>query len=76
MKKNIWSKYHIVFLFSVCGFIFSCKSIKPIESEKDKKIINTKKLVDSIKHYECKAKWIKLKVKLTSNLKMKSWKSH
>ena len=61
MKKNIWSKYHIVFLFSVCGFIFSCKSIKPIESEKEKKIINTKKLVDSIKHYECKAKWIKLK---------------
>ena len=61
MRKNIWSKYHIVLLFSVCGFILSCKSIKPVENEKDKKILNTKKLVDSIKHYECEVEWIKLK---------------
>ena len=43
------------------GFILSCKSIKPVENEKDKKILNTKKLVDSIKEYECEVEWIKLK---------------
>ena len=40
-EKNIWSKYHIVLLF-LSGFILSCKSIKPVENEKDKKILNTK----------------------------------
>ena len=43
------------------GFILSCKSIKPVENEKDKKILNTKKLEDSIKEYECEVEWIKLK---------------
>ena len=61
MRKNIWSKYHIVLLFFMGGFILSCKSIKPVENEKDKKILNTKKLVDSIKEYECEVEWIKLK---------------
>ncbi|MEC7945059.1 MAG: DUF4292 domain-containing protein [Bacteroidota bacterium] len=61
MRKNIWSKYHTVLLFFVGGFILSCKSIKPVENEKDKKILNTKKLVDSIKEYECEVEWIKLK---------------
>ena len=61
MRKNIWSKYHIVLLFFVGGFILSCKSIKPVENEKDKKILNTKKLVESIKEYECEVEWIKLK---------------
>ena len=55
------SKYHIVLLFFMGGFILSCKSIKPVENEKDKKILNTKKLVDSIKEYECEVEWIKLK---------------
>lgn len=61
MRKNIWSKYHIVLLFFMGGFILSCKSIKPVENKKDKKILNTKKLVDSIKEYECEVEWIKLK---------------
>ena len=61
MRKNIWSKYHTVLLFFVGGFILSCKSIKPVENEKDKKILNAKKLVDSIKEYECEVEWIKLK---------------
>ncbi len=61
MRKNIWSKYYTVLLFFVGGFILSCKSIKPVENEKDKKILNTKKLVDSIKEYECEVEWIKLK---------------
>ena len=57
----MWSKKHIVLLFFMSGFILSCKSIKPVENEKDKKILNTKKLVDSIKKYECEVEWIKLK---------------
>ena len=61
MRKNIWSKYHIVLLFFMVGFILSCKSIKPVENEKEKKILNTKKLEDSIKEYECEVEWIKLK---------------
>ncbi len=61
VKKNMWNKYPLSLVLFVSLLILSCTSLKSVPNEKEIKILSTKKLVDSIKHYECDVEWAKLK---------------
>ena len=57
----MWNNLKFLLPLLIIGFSFSCRTIKPVNGGAPIKILNTKKLMDSIHHHEPKMKWAKFK---------------
>ena len=53
----MWNNLKFLLPFLIIGFSFSCRTIKPVNGGAPIKILNTKKLMDSIHHHEPKMNW-------------------
>ena len=57
----MWNNLKFLLPLLIIGLSFSCRTIKPVNGGAPIKILNTKKLMDSIHHHEPKMKWAKFK---------------